>query len=264
MTRRERLERKLEKRLEWADKAEARSASLSKQSHDMLSVIPFAQPILVGHHSEKRDRNYRDRAWNKMGKAVEQGKLAAHHASAADGIERALDKSIFSDDSDAVEALEARIKEREAERARMVLVNKLWRKKDAAGLAELGINLESLNKRLAEAGAWFGKQPHMPYELSNLGGRITADKKRLEAVKSRQRRSAEAEAAPGGVLIKAHGDYAQVTFAEKPDREVLDSLRAADFHWSDGSWFGTASKLPEFVKALAIPEEASDGEKRNG
>ena len=26
-----------------------------------LSVIPFGQPILIGHHSEKRDRNYRRR-----------------------------------------------------------------------------------------------------------------------------------------------------------------------------------------------------------
>ena len=109
MTRRERLERKLVKRLEWADKAEDRSNQLSKESHDMMSVIPMGQPILVGHHSEKRDRNYRNRAWNKLGKAVEKSKLAVHHRSAAEGIESALDKSIFSDDADAIEALEARI-----------------------------------------------------------------------------------------------------------------------------------------------------------
>jgi len=257
MTRRERLERKLELRKEWADKAEARSEALSKQSHDMLSIIPMGQPILVGHHSEKRDRNYRDRAWNKMGKSVEQGKLAAHHNSCADGIERALDNSIFSDDSDAVEALEARIKEREAEREKMKLVNKLYRKGNAEELAKLGYNLESLRENLKTAYSWC-QQPHPAYELSNLGGRITADKKRLEAVKARQKRSAEAEAAPGGVVIKT-GDYsyrdgsgwAQVTFAEKPDREILNELRAANFHWSGGSWHGSREKLPASVKAMA-------------
>jgi hypothetical protein len=246
----------MEKRLEWADKAEDRSTSLSKQSHDMMSIIPMGQPILVGHHSEKRDRNYRDRAWNKMGKSVELGKLADHHRSAADGIERALDNSIFSDDSDAVEELEKRIAEREAERERMKLVNKLYKKGDAEGLKALGLDLEALKVKLAAAGSYWGKAPHLPYELSNLGGRITADRKRLEAVKARQKRTADAEAAPGGVLIKTggHGNsWAQVTFAEKPEREILNELKAAGFSWSGGSWVGYAEKLPESVKALVPP-----------
>ena len=35
----------------------------------MASAIPFGQPILVGHHSEGRDRRYRDRIHNTFGKA---------------------------------------------------------------------------------------------------------------------------------------------------------------------------------------------------
>lgn len=258
MTRRERLENKLEKRLEWAADRRADSSRLSDESHRMMSVIPMGQPILVGHHSEKRDRNYRDRAWNKMGKAVEMSNMAEHHAAKADGIERALDNSIFSDDSDAVEALEKRIAEREAERERMKLVNKLYKKGDAEGLKALGLDLESLRTKLAAAGAYWGKAPHLPYEFSNLGGRIQSDKKRLEAVKTRQRRAAEAEAAPGGIVIKIGSpeehSWAQVTFAEKPAREILNELKAAGFHWSGGSWFGYASKLPESVKALGAGE----------
>jgi hypothetical protein len=37
----------------------------------MASIIPFGQPILGGHHSEKRDRNYRDKIHNTYGKAFE-------------------------------------------------------------------------------------------------------------------------------------------------------------------------------------------------
>ena len=40
----------------------------------MMDAIPTGQPLLVDHHSYKTDRNYRDRAWNKMGKAVETDK----------------------------------------------------------------------------------------------------------------------------------------------------------------------------------------------
>jgi len=254
MTRRERLERKIERRREWADKAETRSEQLSKQSHDMISIIPMGQPILVGHHSEKRDRNYRERAWNKMGKAVEQGRLAEHHISKADGLEAQLETSIFSDDPDAVEAIEARIKDNEAKRERMKLVNKLYRKADAEGLKALGIDLEALKLKLAAAGGYWGKAPHLPYEMSNLGGRITADRKRLEAIKHRQKKTAEAQAAPGGVVIKTGAEgasWAMVTFAEKPAREILNALREAGFHWGHGSWTGSKDKLPAEVLALA-------------
>ena len=52
----------------------------------MMDAIPTGQPLLVDHHSYKTDRNYRDRAWNKMGKAVETDKKAdyyRHKAKAA-------------------------------------------------------------------------------------------------------------------------------------------------------------------------------------
>ena len=64
-----------------ADRAE-RFEALAEKTHDkanqlhsdaerMASVIPFGQPILIGHHSERSDRNYRDRIHNKYGKAFE-------------------------------------------------------------------------------------------------------------------------------------------------------------------------------------------------
>lgn len=255
MTRRERLERKLERRREWAEKAETRSEQLSKQSHDMLSIIPMGQPILVGHYSEKRDRNYRNRAGGHMDKACELAHLAEHHTSKAGGLEDALDRSIFSDDENAIEAIEARIAENEAKREQMKTINKLWRKKDIAGLAALGIDLDALNKKLAEAGAYWGSQPHMPYEMSNLGGRITADRKRLEHIKITNARRAEAEASPEGVVIKeCQGGYCRVTFAEKPDRSVLTALKAAGYYWGGGSWSGKREQLPAEVAALLTTE----------
>lgn len=255
MTRRERLERKLEKRREWADKAEAKSESLSKQSHDMLSVIPLGQPILIGHHSENRDRNYRNRAWNKMGKAVELSNLAEHHTAKAGGLEDALDRSIFSDDDNALEAIQARIAENEAKRERMKTVNKLYRKVDVEGLKALGIDYETLKAKLAAAGGYWGKAPHLPYEMSNLGGRITSDRKRLEVVKQRQAQSARAEKSESGIVIDdCRNGYVRVTFAEKPARTILNELKAAQFYWGNGSWAGKSEALPESVKALAAPK----------
>jgi hypothetical protein len=225
----------------------------------MLSVIPFGQPILVGHHSEGRDRNYRNHAWNKMGAAVAQQKLAEHHESKAKNLESALDRTIFSDDDNAVEAIEARIAQHEAQREQMKKINSMYRKGDAAGLAALGIDLENLKAKLVAAGPWFGKAPHMPYEMSNLGGRIQADKKRLEAIKAQQSRQAEAAATENGVVIKHFGSgitsYSSVTFAEKPERPILNALRDAQYTWGGGRWCGPTENLPACVAELVEAPE---------
>lgn len=62
-----------------AKKAEERSEQLFEKAHDMASIIPFGQPILVGHHSEKRDRNYRNRIHNTMRKAFEEEGKAKYY-----------------------------------------------------------------------------------------------------------------------------------------------------------------------------------------
>lgn len=252
MTRRERLERKLELRREWADKAIAKADSHFNAAHRIGDAIPFGQPILIGHHSERHHRRDIERIDSNMRNGIERQEMAANHVSKAGGIERALDTSIFSDDSNALEALEQRIKEHEADRERMKTINKLYRKGDAEGLAALGLNLDSLKEKLAKAGPYWVSAPHLPYEMSNLGGRITADRKRLEVIKARQARTAEAEAAPNGVIIKqCQGGYVRVTFAEKPSRDILNALRAANFWWGNASWSGKEEALPPSVRELA-------------
>ena len=50
-----RLERLRARATRLASESEGARARASQ----MASIIPFGQPILVGHYSEKRDRNYR-------------------------------------------------------------------------------------------------------------------------------------------------------------------------------------------------------------
>lgn len=248
MTRRERLEAKLEKRQEWAGKAEARAEQRFNTAQRIGDMIPFGQPILVGHHSERHHRRDLDRIDSNMRAGVAEAKLAEHHDQKAAGLAAQLDRSIFSDDDNAIEALGARIAEREAEAARMVAMNKAWRtsKGDPAKFAELaGITeaqAQGIAHRIEGAYSW-EKQPHPSWELSNLRGNINRDKKRLEEVKVRQERAEKAEV-NGGVTIEGT-DYVSVTFAEKPDRSVLDALKAAGFRWSQGSWHGRRDKLPD-------------------
>jgi hypothetical protein len=208
----------------------------------MADAIPFGQPILVGHHSEGRDRRYRDRIHGNMAKGCEEQSLAKHHAAAADGIERALERSIFSDDPDAIEALTAKLAALEAERERIKAHNARCRKGDPDAIAAIA--------RRCNATADDPRKGYPPYMLRNLAGEIGRVKRRIEDVRSRQQRTAAAEAAPAGVVIEG-GDYVGITFAEKPARSILDAIKAAGFHWRGGRWLGHRSRIPADVLALA-------------
>lgn len=255
MTRRERLENKLERREQWAESRHADAERRSATASQMAKAIPLGQPMLVGHHSYKRDRNYRERIGRNFEKAHESEKMARHHESKAAGLEAQLDRSIFSDDENACVALKARIEERTAKRARMVLINKLYRKGDDQGLRQIGLSLQLLREKIASLPApYCNGAPYESYTLSNLSGRIRADRERIKTIKARQALAEKAEATSSGVLIEHeeswHG-WCRVTFAEKPDRAILSELKNAGYRWGAGHWGGYFEKLPEVVRELA-------------
>lgn len=69
----DKIERQAQRAIALEAKAErvgAQAEALYDQTGRLADAIPFGQPILVGHHSEGRDRRYRDRIANTMDKAV--------------------------------------------------------------------------------------------------------------------------------------------------------------------------------------------------
>lgn len=92
---------------EMAAKTEAESNRMAQVSRDMISAIPMGQPILVGHHSEMRDRRYRQRAWDKMDKAFELSKKADYYERKAGSVGKA---GISSDDANAIAKLAQKYK----------------------------------------------------------------------------------------------------------------------------------------------------------
>lgn len=250
MTRRERLERKLEKRGEWADKAHERSAVAFEVAGQRAEAIPFGQPVLVGHHSERRDRNYRARIHASMDRGVAEHRKAEHHESKARGLAIALERSIYDDDPDAVERLQAKVAELEASRELMKQANATFKKRGREGVAEL-LGAERAEEVFRRASYTADSRPFPAYALSNSGVEVRRCKQRIELIRKRQARAAKAEAA-GGVTIERDTalNYARVTFADKPDRSVLVALRGAGYRWGQGCWQGRLSKLPvEVVQA---------------
>lgn len=268
MTRRDRLEAKMTRRREWAEKANARSEAAAQKASAIAERIPLGQPILVGHHSERHARRDAERIRSGLERAHEEHQKAQHHRQRADGLERALDRSVFSDDVDAVAQLEARIAERASELERRKAINKAFKTAEgadkAAKFAALVANGTVDAREAVEIADTFAicpwvDRPFPPYSISNLRANITRDQKRLEEVQARQQRTEAAESSPDGMQVVDLGNgYSRITFAEKPAREMLDALRAAGYRWGQGSWIGPSAELPAGVRPVAATPAAAD------
>jgi len=185
MTYRDRREARADRLREWADKRDVKAGAAQTAADLVAAAIPFGQPILIGHHSERGDRNRRDRMHNNMRRAHEDRTKAAEMRSKADNIDRAATNAIYSDDEDATERLTEKIDALQAARQRIKAYNASCRKgkpdfsllteKEAADL----VREAKLTPYNMEKGGQFPK-----YHLTNLGGNINRLKKRLAALQA--------------------------------------------------------------------------------
>jgi len=245
MTRRERLRQKAERRREWAAQRESRAASRDKVGERYRHDWAFAtQP---GRIPERERMNRRDE------RSHEDRAAAKHHRSKAAGLEKQLKRTIFWDDDDAIEKLEARIAGLEKQRDAIKTANRIVRRKPKnestpAKLAELrdvfGEKFDAA--KLFEPDSC-GRYGFPAYHCQNLGGNIRRCRDRLAAVKRQQERS-DSAAEAGGVIVEGD-EYVTITFAEKPGRDILSALKDAGFRWSGGSWRGERENIPACVEA---------------
>ena len=267
MTTRERLERAAARREDWAAKAAARSSAAIKTARSITEHIPLGQPILVGHHSEAGHRRALARSAAAMDKGVAEFQKAEHHQQKAEAITRRLDSCIFDDDEDAAEKIAAKIAALEKLQKKMVDANKICRSKKIttpekiAALVALGMTPDYAQELLSPRETWLG--PGYPaFALQNNNANIRRYRERLESIQRRAALVERAESAAAGVVIDyfCDGRIARVTFAEKPEREILTALKAAGYRWQKCCWSGEAAKLPQSVKELAAPAEGQEGQ----
>lgn len=162
-TYRERRGARAEKLREWADKRQERAAATFKADRVYTSDHAFnTQP---GHIP------IRAKVIAREGRAFESIRKADGMNARADGIESQLAGAIYSDDADAIPALEARIATLEAERETKKARNAAYRK-------EHGAELRAMTPYERSQAV-----PYPSYHLQNLGGNITRNRKRLEQLK---------------------------------------------------------------------------------
>lgn len=180
-TYRERREARATRLREWASKREARAEQAATDADALAAAIPPGQPILLGHHSQRRAERDRDRIERGMRRTIEHAAKAREFSRRAENIEAAAEHAIYSDDPDAVARLTERIAALERERDTIKAYNAACRR----GTADPATLPDELARELADSiKAWGdiqcpgGRFPS--YTLSNLQANIRRNRKRLE------------------------------------------------------------------------------------
>jgi hypothetical protein len=208
-----------------------RGAAAVEQARARAAIIPMGQPILLGHHSERRDRNYRAkiaRGFERGFEAMKEGEALARRAEAAED-----NRQISSDDPEALSKLDEKLAELTRKRDIWKAVNKAVRSKDPrAGLAALGCGDTETSELLEPDFA--GRVGIPSYKLTNLGAEI----RRLEARKLTLGRAALPPETIGEVEIRDEDNRVRVFFPGKPADATRQLLKAHGFRWSptEGAW----------------------------
>lgn len=191
----ERQEQKKERYQERVEQAEQRSQAHYENHSKIASVIPMGQPILMGHHSEKRHRKDLERIDNEMRKSIQESEKAEYYRNKVDNIDNS--KVISSDDPQAIEKLQARI--------------------------------EELEKAKVEVKA----RPHEWYELPYLNADIRRAKERIKEIQELEELQFEDIIFTGGkAILNREINRLQFLFDTKPDEETRTLLKKHGFKWS--------------------------------
>lgn len=225
------------------ERLEARAERLAAQGRaradsgwERLRAIPFGQPILIGHHSENRDRNYRSKACGAIDKGYQMQKEAGELAARAESVGTG---GISGDDPDAPTKILERIAELEALQVKMVAANKAMRKGDDAALLALGFSMATIEAM--KTPDYAGRKGFASYEMTNNGANIRRLKGRLEQLKARAGKETK-ETAVGNTGIRivenVEANRLQIFFPGKPDFDTRKELKGSGFRWSpmEGAW----------------------------
>jgi hypothetical protein len=256
----ERRERRIERFRELADKNLKLSDFIYQQAKTMSSVIPFGQPVLVGHHSERRDRNYRDKIHNTFGKSIELGRKAEYFENRASVIEN--NTAVSSDDPEAILKLSEKLQELEEAQKTMKEVNKILKAKKKSqeekikSLSELKLSEKEIMTvitpdRLQRVG-------FPAYALQNNLQNIKRIKHRITDLQRRRSEETTAKEINGiRIVDNVDANRLQLFFPGKPSKDKRKELRSAGFRYSgtNGCWQAFRNRRSSYMAESLVKGE---------
>ncbi len=237
---------------ELADKHRKASNACYSAAKQIGDMIPMGQPILVGHHSERRHRKDIERIDNNMRASIEHDKTADYYEGKLASMRS--NRAISSDDPDALEKLKAKLNDLEESQEFMKRCNAAVRK-----VVKLDIELDQKIDKLVELAEIkralaaelltpkYGRITGFEqFELGNNNANIRRIRERIKEMETQLATIAEqGESADRAYpeleleLVENHVlNRVQLVFEGKPPEEVRAVLKDNGFRWSprEGAW----------------------------
>jgi len=227
----ERQKARKERYEELAKKHQAAYEQRSKAAADSVSEIPFGQPILVGHHSERHHRAALKRHDTNIRKAIEEKETVAYYAERAAGVGKA---GVSSDDPEAVTKLLSKLDDAQHKQEQYKAINKAVKMNDVlAGdlkLAELGFS----PKMIAELRTpdFMGRIGIPTYVLQNNSANMARMKKRIAELQIAPTVTQTVKIGEVEIVENAEENRIQIVFPSKPEADIRSILKSYGFRWS--------------------------------
>ena len=224
----EKQQRKLERFQELSQKHTQEAEALDKINRHVGEILN-GQPILIGHHSEKRHRREIERMHNRIHKSIEHNKTAEYYDNKIKNIENP--RSISSDDPEAVK----RLKEKLDGVLKEIAYWKTIKKADP----------RTYNSSPEDA-RW--------YMLDNRNAEKRRILKRIEEIQNLSQ--VETDQIINGIRIFTDENRVKIDFGYKPSEETRTKLKQNGFRWSPFNQTWQSFLKPHYIlRAVEIVKE---------
>jgi len=235
-------EEKADRYRDRAANATTKASQHYNNSTEIANMRPFGQPILVGHHSEKRDRRDQDKIFSSMRKSVEETEKADYYNQKAKAVEN--NTAISSDDSNAVIKLKEKLRKAEQNQEAMKTINKVVRNKKLSNEEKINkiTNLTGWSKDIATKilePDFCGRVGFPSYKLTNNNANIKRMKDRVKSLERKaQDETTETDFDGGYISDNVEANRVQIFFDSMPIVEIRTQLKSNGFRWarSIGAW----------------------------
>lgn len=216
----------------YADKAERlqdEANRLHENDNQLMSMFSNGQPVLVGHHSEKRQRTALKKSDQHMHKVIELNKKAEYYRKKS----LIVNNAISSDDSDAVQKLKAKLEKLEALQIKMKRINSEFRKGGVDAITDAS---EAAKQRFKAAMLVdpYLKMPIESYMLTNNSAEIRRVKKRIEELQAKAQEVPRDTIEGDGYTVTENQEDNRicVEFDLTPTRDARTILKQHGLKWS--------------------------------
>ncbi len=233
----ERIESKKDRLEARAEKAQVQSNACFEAAHQLGHVLPFGQPILVGHHSERKHRRLIENIDNNMRKSIEAQDKANYLEAKAASVGSA---GIASDDPEAIQKLKDKLANLERSQEMMKAINKVIRSKHMSNTDKVEYMTQThklTEKHAAELleGDFCGRIGFPSYALQNNNATIRATKQRIEELEKLHNEVPLDDAGEvEGINWTLYEEDGRIKFAFDgiPTETVRSVLKSNGFKWS--------------------------------